>query len=73
LVVSLLILVSTARVAGLANRYNSHILLVLLILLDLLILFTQMSGDLHLLLPREVTVTMSFSLMTILDTLGSIL
>ena len=73
MVVSLLILVSIARVAGLANRYNSHILVVLLILPDLLILFTQMFGVLHLFLLRVVTATMSYSLMTILDILGSIL
>ena len=68
----LLTLASTVRVVNLANRYNSHILVVLLILLDLLILFTRMFGALRLLHPRVVIVTMSFLLMTILDILGSI-
>jgi hypothetical protein len=43
------------RVVSLANKYNFHSPLVLPTLLDLLILFIQMYGVLHLLLQRVVT------------------
>jgi hypothetical protein len=58
---------------NLENKYNFHIYLVLLLLLDLLILFILMYGVLHLLLQRVVTNIMFFLLMIILVIHGSIL
>jgi hypothetical protein len=58
------------KVVILENKYNFHILLVILILLNLLIYFTLMFGvQLHL-FPKVVINIMSFLLMIILVILG---
>ena len=63
-------LVSIVKVVSLGNRYNSHILLLIPMLLNLLILSILMYGALLLLLQRVVINIMLFSLMIILNILG---
>jgi hypothetical protein len=66
----MLSLVFIVRVVTLENKYNFHILLVILTLLDPLIWFTLMFGDLHLLLQKVAINIMWFLLMIILVILG---
>jgi hypothetical protein len=58
------------RVVILENKYNFHILLVTLILLNPLIWFTLIFGVLHLLCQKVDINTMSFLLKIILATKG---
>jgi hypothetical protein len=66
----MLSLVFIIKVVTLENKYNFHILLVILILLDLLILFTLMFGVLLPLFQRVAINIVSFLLMIILVILG---